>query len=165
MWQEEVVWQTPGGWTLPRMSTVLPLSCRKTIFFKATGKSVKTLSEVFTFRVQSTGGIQVEVPVEEGDKVRGHRNPSDWRNRTPSSVTARVTRSSSSFCLTTKMFQSCAEHLKRKHKDAVDTVGQLSLLPLGWWVPLRSAMAHVCCQPPIWVTPTPMTSHAHPTWR
>lgn len=37
----------------------------------------------FTFREQGSGRIQVEVPAEKGDKVRGHRNPSARGNPTP----------------------------------------------------------------------------------
>lgn len=47
------------------------------------GKENKNPGAVITFRVQGSGRIQVEVPAEKGDKVRGHRNPSDWETGHP----------------------------------------------------------------------------------
>lgn len=61
---------------------------------------------LFTFRVQGSGRIQVEVPVEEGDKVRGHRNPSGCMKRTLS-VTYSVTDLDKTVaCLTTSKLQN-----------------------------------------------------------
>lgn len=57
-----------------------PLTTRQTRSYQEiytnTGRERDKLESLFTFRVQGSGRIEVEVPAEKGDEVRGHRSPS-----------------------------------------------------------------------------------------
>lgn len=124
-----------------------------------------------TLRVQGSGRIQVEVPAEKGDEVRGHRSPSSLEK--PDTLTL-IHRDVCESCRFLSGGQKAFQNKKKRKTNFLRTlvITQFSqffccclTVPTVTESPLDPPTTHACCQQSSQhgATPTPMTQHARTT--